>query len=435
MRLPAVLLLPLGLAVTLSATAQTPDTSQALTAGSAFNPQISLILTGEYSHDNQHGGGAELIEEAAGILHGAHFHDQAHGRENGFNLGESELVLTATVDPYFDARFTAAFTQHEVEIEEAWLQTRRLPVGLKVKAGRFLSEIGYQNSQHPHTWDFSDQNLAYQTLLGEHGLIDTGLQLTWLAPTPFYLLLGMEALQGREQERFGALSEEEDAETVLNPAAGTLAEHESGPRLFTVFTKFGPDLGDAHALQFGLSYARADQFQQLIDEDESALSGDEFGLDGDQQLYGADLVYKFDAAGARGQGDLKFAAEYLRLTKAMTVTAADTTAPVAAGDRVTGTQDGYYLQATYGIAPRWQLGVRYERSGDRNALNEAGSQLGFAASSRSTVALSFYPSEFSRLRLQAARGDIYDENGVGAGLEQILLSYTLSLGAHGAHRF
>lgn len=418
------------------------DRVGAVTAGSAFNPQVSLILTGGYYQDNEGGSGGELIEEAAGILHDSHSDGHGHRGGNGFALGESELVLSATVDPWFDAKFVGAFSSHgETKVEEAWLQTRLLPAGLTVKAGKFLSGIGYQNAQHPHAWDFSDQNLAYTALLGEHGLNDTGLQLTWLAPTPFYLLLGAEALQGDEQERFGTLIEEDDAATVLDPAAGTLPEHDDGPRLLTAFAKIGPELGDDHALQFGLSLARASQYQQLIDADEAALSGDEYALSGEQTLAGADLVYKFDSAGEKGQGDFRLAAEYLRLEKDMTVSGADALAKfangsaVAAGNAVSGRQDGYYLQASYGIAPRWTLGLRYDASGATNTLTEGGSVIPFGKSTRSTLALSFQPGEFSRLRLQAADGEITDEAGGRNELDQVLLTYTLSLGAHGAHAF
>lgn len=428
----ARLALVVGMAA--SASSHAADSARAVSSGTAFNPQISLILSGDYYHDNQGGAGAELIEEAAGILHGAHFHEHGHDPENGFNLGESELVLSTTVDPYFDARFTVAFSGHgETEIEEAWLQTRLLPAGLKVRAGRFLSEIGYQNSQHPHSWDFSDQNLAYAALLGDHGLADIGLQLTWLAPAPFYLLLGAETLQGGDQARFGTVIAEEDAAEALDTSGWP--EEEDGPRLLMAFAKLAPDLGDTHALQLGFSYAQARQFQQVIDEDETALSGDEYALDGRQRLYGSDLVYKYDAAGEHGRGDFKFAAEYLLLKKEMRVATAEGTAPLATGDRVSGKQDGFYLQATYGIAPRWQLGARYDATGLSNELETAGADTDMDASSRYSLALSFLPSEFSRLRLQAAQGTIRDEAGDETTLKQLLLSYTLSLGTHGAHRF
>ncbi|MFZ5561837.1 MAG: TonB-dependent receptor [Pseudomonadota bacterium] len=441
MRLPSTSRLILaglaGLAAALQGSAgHAQDSSQAITAGTAFNPQIALILTGDFYHDNARGAGSEIVGEAAGILHGMHFQEHGHAPENGFNLGESELVLAATVDPYFDGRFIAAFGgAGEVEIEEAWLQTRMLPAGLKVKAGRFLSDLGYQNNQHPHAWDFSDRNLAYTALLGAHGLQDSGLQLTWLAPAPFYLLLGAEALQGSGQKRFGTVIEADAAATVLDPALGSLPEHEDGPRLATAFAKFGPDLGDTHALQFGLSYARARQFQQVIDPDD-AQPDDEYLLDGDQQLWGLDLVYKFDAAGAGGAGDFRLAAEYLRLEKDMTVTGAG--AAVTAllpGAAVSGEQDGCYVQATYGIARRWQLGLRHDATGDRNELDTAGTIAALASSARTTLALSYLPSEFSRLRLQAAQGEIRDESGAAIELDQIWLTYTLSLGAHGAHTF
>lgn len=412
------------------------DSRAAVTAGSAFNPQVSLILTGHYRHDNAGGAGAEALEEAAGILHGVHFDGHGHGQGsgNGFALGESELVLSATVDPYFDARFIAAFDGHEAEVEEAWLQTRMLPQGLRLTAGKFLSGIGYQNAQHPHAWDFDDQALPYTALLGDHGLNDAGVQLTWLAPAPFYLLLGAEALQGNEQERFGALVAEEDGLTVLTPAAGGFPAPTSGPRLLTAFAKAAPDLGDDHALQLGVSVARARQAQQLVDEDDS-VAGDEFLLDGTQTLYGADLVYKFDGRGGQGAGDVKVAAEYLRLETDLEVAADAGAAPLATGARVQGVQDGWYLAATWGVAPRWSLGLRLDASGGTNRLRAAGATTGLADTTRATLALAWKPSEFSRLRLQGSRADVGAEDGSRRDLDTVLLTYTLSLGAHGAHAF
>lgn len=424
------------LALPAAAQTGTDGSSAAVTSGTAFNPQISLILSGQYALDNQGGEGAEIMEEAAGILHGTHFGEHGGHSGNGFRIGESELVLSATVDPYFDARFVGAFTgEGETEVEEAWLQTRMLPAGLKVKAGKFLSDIGYHNVQHPHAWDFDDQNLAYGALLGDHGLADAGVQLTWLAPAPFYLLLGAEALQGNHQERFGTVIDAEDAESVLDPAAGDLPETDNGPRLVTAFIKAAPDLGDDHAFQLGLSFARASQNQQLLDEDETAMSTDEFFLDGSQTLYGTDLVYKFDGKGEKGAGDFKLVAEYLLLEKDMTVLVADATAPLAVGTAVTGTQDGYYVAATWGVAPGWTLGLRHDATGATNELIEAGATTAYGQSSRWTVAVGLKPSEFSRIRLQAAKGTITDEAGGETELDQVLLTYTVSLGAHGAHPF
>jgi hypothetical protein len=43
---------------------------------------------------------------------------------------------------------------------------------------------------------------------------------------------------------------------------------------------------------------------------------------------------------------------------------------LAIGSKVTGTQDGYTLQASYGIAPRWQVSLRHDATGNTNELNK-----------------------------------------------------------------
>jgi hypothetical protein len=411
------------------------ESTQAISTGSSFNPKISLILDGNFYHDNQKSKGSETLDNMAGIGHGVGFGEEEAGLQNGFNLGESEIVMSAIVDPYFDGYLTLTVgADGGTALEESWLQTRLLPNGLKIKMGKFLSGIGYQNSQHKHVWDFADQNLAYLGLLGGEGFKDTGLQLTWVAPTSFYALLGVEAFQGNDQERFGTHISNADAETII-ATSKPVADAKAGPRIHTLFAKFSPDIGDSQALQIGLSYAQAQQYQQVLDSDGTPLNGDEVALDGKQTLYGLDWVYKWDSAGEFGQGDIKVTGEYLRVKKNMTVSGVGASATPVVGDSVTGSQDGYYLQASYGISPRWSLAGRYDVNGATNTLNVAGTTTDLKQSSRMGVSLAFSPSEFSRLRLQLAQGTIYDDAGTKTPLKQVFLQYTHSLGPHGAHKF
>ena len=112
----------------------------ALTSGTAFNPQISVILDGNYYHDGIDGEGAALVGEAFQPSGGGHDHE--HGGEedghdhgltsNGFNFREAEIAFSATVDPYFDASLYLAIDgDGNVDLEEGWFQTRSLPYGLK----------------------------------------------------------------------------------------------------------------------------------------------------------------------------------------------------------------------------------------------------------------------------------------------------------------
>ena len=438
----------------------------AITSGSAFNPQISVILDGNYYQDDaKEGDGAALVGEAFwpgrslahehgddGDAHndGGHAHAVA---EPGFNFREAELSFSATVDPYFDAAtYISIDGDGNVELEEAYFQTRSLPYGLRVKGGKFLSDFGYINRQHPHQWDFVDQNLPYLNLLGDHGLQDTGLQLTWVPDAPFYALIGAEALQGN-QEIFGAtVGEAEQAE--LN-----LGKTQSGPRLYTAFAKIAPELGRNHALQLGVSYAHADQ-QQIVqthshaadeaelghadeqEQDHAAGHADsdgvaedlhETGLAGNADLWGIDLVYKYDAPGAYGQGDFTLQSEYLRSIDDMRIRAG--AYPQQIGSNQTFTTDGLYAQATYGFLPKWKAGLRYDVLGLTNKVTGGGHSGNFGSSDRWTLDVTWSLSEFSQLRAQYAYNDILVAEDERERFNAFYVQFLMGLGSHAAHEF
>lgn len=411
-----------------------------VTSGNAFNPQISVILDGNYYHDDIDGAGAELLGEADGIshAHGAgHDHDEhSHGgTEQGFNFRSAELAFSASVDHYFDATaLLSVDSDGSVDLEEAWLQSRSLPYGLKVKAGKFFSDIGYVNNQHPHNWDFTDQNLAYLNLLGYHGLNDIGLQVTWLPNWRYYTLFGIEAFQG-EQEKLGALAEiDEDLEMELDEAGLSeddlgLSSEKDGPRLYTAFLKYAPDLGYEHALQLGAWGGWSDQHQEVHGDPED---GNLHTLEGDAWMWGLDAVYKYDGRSAYGKGDFKLQGEYLWQRKDLDMQFHQAGASLA-GRKFT--EDGFYLQGLYGFAPRWQVGLRYDVVGLTNKLESGGSLLReWDDSSRWTAALTWTPTEYSRFRLQYAKADI-SIDGASNDFDYVYLQYILSLGSHGAHKF
>jgi hypothetical protein len=409
-------------------------------AGSAFNPQISLILDGVVYGDNRQGRGAELAEGIDGIHHSHEHEGHDHGAlERGFNLRETELVFSATVSPHFDARMTMTLSSSgEVELEEAYFDTRSLPMGFKLRGGKFLSSIGYLNDKHPHQWDFVDQNLAYRTLVGEHGLSDTGVRLDWLPKTGRWLTrLGVELLQGREQ-LFGsvdaALPEvRADGAALAGTAAGGLSAAKAGPRLVTAYAKLSPDLGDRHALQFGLWGAWTRQHQEIhdhsLEDPAAALSA----LEGKGALWGADWVYKYDAGLTGGHGNFSLVGEYLRTHKDLHIVFSESASRV--GEARDFTQDGLVLQGTYGFAPYWRAGLRYDATGLTNRLEgPAGMLWNKSRSDRWTFALSRSLTEYSLLRLQASHANLYVD-GAPEGLNQLFLQYQHSLGTHGAHSF
>ncbi|MEH6354620.1 MAG: hypothetical protein V7760_01155 [Marinobacter sp.] len=101
-------------------------------------------------------------------------------RGKGFGLGHTELSLAAPIDDLFKGRVTAIVEEHdgetELRLEEAFLQTSGLQLNLGLKAGRFLSHVGYLNSQHLHQDSFVERPAAYRAMLGSH-YFDDGARL------------------------------------------------------------------------------------------------------------------------------------------------------------------------------------------------------------------------------------------------------------------
>ncbi len=357
---------------------------------SAFNPDISLILQGTAARTSQDPKDFQITGFAPS------------GGEVGpvprsFSLGESELVVSSNIDPYFRGQLVAALTPDDtIEVEEAFFQTLALGKGFTLKGGRFLSSIGYLNGIHQHAWDFQDAPLPYKAFLGGR-LNDDGVQAKWVAPTDLLVELGAEAARGRAFP----------ASDASRNSAG----------LWTLFGHVGGDLGETAAWRAGLSYLHASP-QDRAFEDVAPQS-----FTGDSKLWIADFVIKWATT-------FKVQAELFRRLEDGTLTYA------AAPGAYSSAQSGWYAQAVYQFMPRWRVAYRYDRLDHgtvSSVLTPAQSPLLLTDynPSRNTVMLDWSPSEFSRLRLQLAA----DKSRAGVTDNQVLLQYIFSLGAHGAHTF
>lgn len=390
------------------ATSEAPPAVTQAAPAADMNPDISLILQGRYHHAKGEG-------HITGFLPAGH----AHGGGKGFSLDHTELAMGAGIDPYFQGYANFAFADEEVETEEAWVRTTALGNGLALKAGRYLSGIGYANEQHPHAWDFANQSLAYGAMLGEHYAQD-GVQLKWVAPTPLFLEFGLEAGQGSHwRDRNG------------------LGSH-------AVYAHLGGDLGDSHAWRAGLSWlrAKADGREGHWDDDNGVEAETLFS--GTSRYWIADFVWKWAPGGNPRYENFKFQAEYLRRAEAGDLEcevnsgdggACDDGLGNGIADTYRARQSGWYAQGVWQFHPEWRLGYRYDRLSG-GSVNFGGSFAGVLSQPdysprRHSLMLDYNPSEYSRLRLQLAR----DQAEQGLTDNQVTLQYIHSLGPHGAHKF
>lgn len=365
---------------------------QQANASPSVNPDISLILSGTY--------GQFQNDPADYSIPGVSLAGETGPGERGVSLGESEIIISSNIDDLFYGRFTAALTpENEVEVEEALIQTLGLPAGFTAQAGRFYSELGYLNTQHPHSWQFVDTALVYRALLGnQYG--DDGVQLRWLAPTDFYLELGTEVFSGDSY-----------------PVAG---RNNAGRGVQTAFIKLGGDVGTSHSWQAGYAVLQGHAGQRLSENDSVAFSGE---ID----LKVIDVVWKWAPQGNPARRHLIFQAEWLERQETGNYTISSIDRPINAR------QSGGYALLVYQFMPRWRVGLRHDRLKIENpgpAFDGTSLATGDHQPQRNSIMLDYSRSEFSRIRLQYNR----DESGPVSD-DQWFVQYVMSMGAHGAHRY
>ena len=376
-----------------------------VSAGTAFNPAITVIPDGLYYYDNAGGGAAAAIGERFGPS-GASV--EAEDSPRGFSLREVELAFSGAVDPYFDVWATFGISEDAIETEEVYVQTRRFLPGTQVKFGQFLSGVGYLNRQHRHQWDFVDAPVPYAALFGS-SLEEVGVQVTWLPATRVYTQFGFEALQGDN----GLI-----ANQLADEYSGVL-EETPGPRLFTGFLKMSPDLGYSNTLQAGVSIARSRSHQEA-DAEGSVYDGTAWFL-------GTDWIWRYDSARPYGEGDLTVQGEYIYRSKTLDLVS------VADLQDTTFQQDGLYAQVVYGVGPRWTLAGRIDAAGLRNRVDTPTTTMDLGATTRYSVNATFNPTEFSRLRVQYNHARVPDDSRTR--FHQVYVQFQMSLGVHGAHVF
>ncbi|HMT79511.1 MAG TPA: TonB-dependent receptor [Azonexus sp.] len=378
------------------------ESRQTVAAANAFNPEVSLILQGQYRNAKDVPGRA-----ISGFVPGG---ESLNTR--GFSADETELVLAANVDPYWRGQAIVAMADGQAQIEEAWFQSLGIGEGIGLKAGRFRSGVGYLNEQHPHARDFSDAPLMYQAMFGDSYAQD-GVQLKWLAPTPLFVELGAEIgrgahFPGTDRNRNGV-------------GGGALYVH------------VGDDVGISNSWRAGASWLKtraAERTADFVDINGALAQG---AFTGDSTTWLADFVWKWAPNGNSAHQNFKFQSEYFMRDERGGLDCAGTCGALV-DSRYKTRQSGWYAQGVYQFAPEWRAGLRYEQldSGTRDlGANMANLVVDSYRPKKVSAMVDYSWSEFSRVRLQIAQ----DKSMQGITDNQLTLQYVMSLGAHGAHKF
>lgn len=310
------------------------------------------------------------------------------GRENRFFPREIELSLFGQIDPYAraDVRIEAGEEtpggETDVSLAEATITLLALPYGTQAKLGQMRNRFGWSNVIHEHDLPWIDRPDVYRAFLGEEGLVEKGVEATWVPDfLPFYLEILGGVFNGDNDTAFGF---------------GRLREPLVTGRVVAFF-----ELTDTMGLQVGTSVAN--------------------GVTSDQRtstLLGYDLKYKY-----RPDGWLH---PLLTLGTEGIYSRREGTTGETKG------RFGWYGWAEVQPWRQWAFGARYDAT-------QYPAMAGFQWAIEPY--LTFLPSEFLRFRAaykhtERTHRDGFDANG-GSGrvVDELLFQATFILGAHPAHRF
>jgi len=334
----------------------------------------------------------------------------------GFTIPNVELALDGAVDPYFKGFSNIVYkldkkAETGLELEEAYVLTTSLPGNLQIKGGQFFTEFGRQNTQHPHSWSFVDQPLVLNRMFGPDGLRSQGARVSWLVPTSWYTEAMVSVLNSAGGTAFSFRSDESAEIHGGVPDEREVARLQDFllvPRIATSI-----DLTDTQTLLLGAS---------------AAFGPNSSGPRARTRIYGADVYWKWKSAtAAQGFPFVSMQTEFLyrRYDAAERISADD---PALTLSAETLSDRGFYSQVLWGIKPRYVAGLRGEFASGNEAVFDSDLR---ADRFRLSPNLTWYPTEFSKLRLQYN----YDHRqGIGRD-HSVWMQFEFLLGAHAAHKF
>lgn len=341
------------------------------------------------------------------------------GRENRFFPREVEINFFGRIDPYAEGVVRFEFAEEfedgarvlEAALAEAYLSLIDLPFGTRLSAGLQPVWFGALSHLHREALPQPDTPNVLLRFLGEEQFRETGFEVTWVPPTPFYLEARAGVYNGDNETAFGR---------------GSLRHPLLAGRLRTFF-----ELGDFGAIQLGGSAAAGWAAQPVTVNDFVTPATLDLVENHRSILAGLDLKYKYTPEGWQ-HALLTLAGEALMSRRRATVVGDPDGDGVESTEYRRRNRFGWYAYGELRPWKRWLGSVRYDNT-----------QFPINPGREWAVEpyLAFMPSEFLRFRLaykhtERSHRDGFTDNGGSARLvDELLFQATFFLGAHPAHPF
>ena len=323
-----------------------------------------------------------------------------------FDVGETELVFDAALNPYARGFFDVTLEDGEIDLEEGYFSLLRgLPGDIQVKGGKYRVGFGKLNPAHPHTYPFANRfGVLAAYLPGAESYNETGLDVSYRIPLPGSISVTAygDVLQG-DSFRIARIPGGAPNDPLV-AGAGDRADEPRAAWLGRLATFAG--IGERSGIEFGVSVT------QGTNNVAAAARTRVIGGDAKAKLWTSENAY------------LLLQAEYLHLDR-------DEAGwdPAAATYAVETIHDhGGYLFADFNWKQRYNAGASFEHYEDPDGPSADVSSYGAFAG----LALM---EETTAFRLDWRRTQ---HNGLPAKLDaanEVTLRVIFSMGPHKAHQF
>ncbi len=323
---------------------------------------------------------------------------------NQFNLQEMEIQFSSVVDPFWNADLIVAVhpehaeeeegeeahgSHYALDIEKAILEYKGMPRGFGLRVGKDYLNFGKQIPLHTHNFAFVTAPIGISAFVGEHGLTETGAELAWNAPLPWWAEVTVYATSATAE--------------IFDDSSRDLAY---GGRLSNLW-----DTSSASTLEFGLSALTGPGAAHEMDEPM-----------GRWNMYGADLTWKWVSGATTGGPAITFTNEIL----------------LPDPEHKEGDPLGFYSHLQYRFGRQWWLGLGgsvardAEPGHEHEDEHEGEEEHGLRTIRQLKANITLAASEFSAVRV----GVHYDREQDG-DFEDLgaYVQFNFTIGSHPAHAY
>lgn len=343
------------------------------------------LLTSSAAAQQADGSGLQISAAVDAV--GTFRTDKKTTADDAFFPREAEIMLFAPVDHLFDGMLSFAAHREAgemmAELHEAYVSSSKLIPRSRLKVGQFFLGIGRLNQFHRHDWPFISTPLVHGKFLDDEGVLDSGIEYGFLAPTPFFLDVTLGVTNGFTYGHSHTAGNKPRKPTHY----GRTATYFDGPY----------ELGT----QTGVSYLG----RTAADGTETQLTGLDWTTKLKQEktlvaLLQAEVWHRrLQPKGAKAQRSL-----------------------------------GSYVYPQYGFSPQWMLGVRYDYLTVLSLQDVTGKKVDNAETAV-VPTVTYKPSEFSTFRFGWTASERTQKGMADVKQQYAEVQATFILGAHPAHDF